>query len=488
MGFLPGYTPAFAPLSIPGAVLPASWWNLGIIWYWNKRKTSYFNKTRDVMPIIPILGGKPILYVGHLDVAQQIVGREGQLAMHKPEDFADAFELWGPNLFTVSGDVWKRHRRVMGPAFNPKTYELVVQETTSIYRELTEAEGWNGKSVVTVPNVTPLTHHTAFLTISRCGFGIPLKWVATEMQEGIDLHATFDTVLKSHLPCLLIPDWMFRFPIQYLKNILHAKASLMDFMKESIQSRSKEISSDPTILDSRGDVFTKLAASSMGLDKYSIDIQEVIGNLFVLMFAGHETTGIVLAETIALLAIHQEEQEKAYQEIMEKIGDLDPTFETIQQLSHTLACFLEAGRIYPPGTALIRVVDEDTVVKVQNPEPANVLIKKGTMVAIDMVSIHHNPHSFPNPEAYMPSRWYGVPESQHSMFGFGTRACIGRKFSHLEALTFLTLLLRDWKLDVILRDGETREGFATRVMSETSLVGLSFGVSKDLEIQLTARN
>lgn len=67
-----------------------------------------------------------------------------------------------------------------------------------------------------------------------------------------------------------------------------------------------------------------------------------IGNAFTMMFAGHgkiltftptsskshdikETSAGVLAATLGLLAIHQDEQEKAYQEIMQTIpADREP--------------------------------------------------------------------------------------------------------------------------------------------------------------------
>jgi cytochrome P450 len=62
------------------------------------------------------------------------------------------------------------------------------------------------------------------------------------------------------------------------------------------------------------------------------------------------------------------------------------------------------------------------------------------------------------------------------MFGVGPRACIGRKFAQIEALCFLSLLLRDWKLEVVLENGETQEMYEQRVMGKAGIVGLAFGV------------
>ena len=57
----------------------------------------------------------------------------------------------------------------------------------------------------------------------------------------------------------------------------------------------------------------------------------------------------------------------------------------------------------------------------------------------------------------------------------GHRACIGRKFSTVEAVSFLSILLRDWKVDPLLSDGETIQSWTDRVFKGTTamLLGIS---------------
>ena len=45
--------------------------------------------------------------------------------------------------------------------------------------------------------------------------------------------------------------------------------------------------------------------------------------VLISMSALVETTAMVLAETLALLAIHQDEQELAYQELLSELGGQD---------------------------------------------------------------------------------------------------------------------------------------------------------------------
>ncbi len=96
------------------------------------------------------------------------------------------------------------------------------------------------------------------------------------------------------------------------------------------------------------------------------------------------------------------------------------------------------------------------------------------------------PDYYPEPDAFKPSRWYGQHlESELTMFGFGPRACLGRKFSMVEAVCFLAHFFRDWKLDVILLPGETRAAWRERVL-QARLLGLAFGV-KDVPLRMTRR-
>lgn len=56
----------------------------------------------------------------------------------------------------------------------------------------------------------------------------------------------------------------------------------------------------------------------------------------------------------------------------------------------------------------------------------------------------------------------------------GPRTCIGRKFATTEAVAFLTMLLRDYKIEPMLREKETKGQWKERVLD--AKVGLTLGV------------
>ncbi|KAJ6602427.1 hypothetical protein DFH09DRAFT_837039, partial [Mycena vulgaris] len=76
-----------------------------------------------------------------------------------------------------------------------------------------------------------------------------------------------------------------------------------------------------------------------------------------------------------------------------------------------------------------------------------------------------NPHYFPDPDVFRPSRWYDGNDPD-VMFGAGPQQCLGRRFAESTSVRFLAYLLQDFDrdIDVLIRTGESREEYAERVM------------------------
>jgi cytochrome P450 len=86
------------------------------------------------------------------------------------------------------------------------------------------------------------------------------------------------------------------------------------------------------------DILSQLVKANDGDDKLQLTEQELLSNIFVTMIAGQgvhhrsctcvkvadertETTAHTLAATLALLALHPDEQELVYTEIQAELGD-----------------------------------------------------------------------------------------------------------------------------------------------------------------------
>lgn len=78
----------------------------------------------------------------------------------------------------------------------------------------------------------------------------------------------------------------------------------------------------------------------------------------------------------------------------------------------------------------------------------------------------------------------------HSMLLPGPRSCLGKKFATTEAVCFLVLLLRDWRVEPLLSvnvstgEKETKEEWRKRVMQAKMTITL--GV-RDVPLTFTKR-
>ncbi|KAG6865642.1 hypothetical protein C0991_000812 [Blastosporella zonata] len=449
-----------------------------------------------------------------MDVMKQVLTGDRKTKWNKLEGSLVVLSKWGANLVaSQDGEVWRRHRRVVGPAFDGTLYQLVWTKTLETYAEMEAAEGWSNCDVVDLPAVQAISTKMALLVIAKCGFGLSVDWSAPPIgPDGeITVQEAVRVLADSYIVGMMMPNWVQYLPLPGFAEIRRAFQAFTGFMQHEIASRTEEVRSGSQLADDRKDTFTMIVrANEQESGKLKLSDQEVIGNVFIMLFAGHETTAHTLSATLALLALHQEIQNEICEHIISVIGhDRDPVFSDYESLDKVLATFYEALRLFRksfvrlygsqadvsgnPASAyiMIRQATEDTVLNLPNPigQDGNtpLAVHKGTVIGLDLIGMHYNPRYFPDPENFRPSRWYGTSGDSEAFFAFsiGPRACIGRKFATVEAVAFLTMLLRDWRVEPTFKDNETPEAWRERVLSLPNM-GLTLGV-RGAPVKLTRR-
>nr|BAL05101.1 cytochrome P450 [Phanerodontia chrysosporium] len=483
LGYLPGLRSLVTPMSPLGFALPPSQYNPGRDWQWRLRESVYRDAGTETISAIPYVFGPPCIYTSSPEVAKQVVSTKGQF--FKAYDTTLITLLWGPNIFAANGEEWRKHRRIINPAFSNATFASVWEQTSRVFDEMEVGEGWAGKRAVDLPVVNGLTNKLALILISTCGFGNPLKWQFTNSASGgMSFEKALSIVSSNHIALLLIPDWMYRLPNKWIRELKTAVDRMNLFMRELIEKRRAEMAQKAP---ERTDILSAMIKSSESEGKFSMDDSELVGNTFLLLSAGHDTVAHTLDAAFALLALHQDFQEEVYQELLEVMPtEADFTYENSARLVKTRACFLEASRMFPSGFMLIRDTAEDVVLQNVGPNNDDVLpLKRGTRVVVDMIGLHHNPRIFPDPEAFKPERWYNAHENDMSMFSFGARACIGRKFAVAEGICFLAKLLRRWRVEPLAKEGETKEQWKQRVVRGVVVLNLGIG---EVPVRLVRRD
>ncbi|EGN97680.1 hypothetical protein SERLA73DRAFT_111009 [Serpula lacrymans var. lacrymans S7.3] len=494
---LPGLRCAFTPISGWGFVIPTSLnpllFNPGSNFFWSMKFNGLYPKY-DIISIVPWLQGPATIFVSSVEMMRQIIGRTD--AFDKLTDSPGVY-LFGENVASLQREGWKKHRRILNPAFSPKLYNMVWNESIRIFHEMATCEGeWKDAPVA---DVTTLTARFALMVVSSCAYDFRFTWsdpLPTAASGGEKtIRECFDIALNSIPIRLLAPRWAYSLPSKMLRRVDYAFNRLTSFSKSQVALRREQMINGTMDNDNglgMSAVFNTLVRAGEDDGRFALSEREVVGNTFTMLFAGHETTARALSATLAMLSLHQDEQERVYQEITRVLPDgREPAFEDFDSFTHTRNCFTEAMRLYPPASVILREAMQDAVLSITDRDRGkkvrDVIIKKGTLTCIDVIGIHYNPRYFPDPEIFEPSRWEDSTVNTDAFVGFGhgPRVCIGDRFSIVESICFLVMLLRTWKVEVNLLNNETLEQWRQRVLTGKNTVTLCLG---EVSLKLTKRS
>ncbi|KAK0458101.1 cytochrome P450 [Desarmillaria tabescens] len=342
---LPGYRPMFFPLGPPGAFFYSTRWHNGADMHWARRFQMY--KNGENVSVVPWLGGRSAIYTSNLDVTRQVASGSHKSDFIKPSSASRILLGWGMNLVAADGEIWRRHRRIMGPAFNNDLYKLVWNKTQKIYYEMLVVDQWANKHEVSVPAVQKITFKLALFVIATCGFGISFDWEEPLKSENraMSVQKAFRIISDTGSFAVFAPKWVKSLPFQYIRDSNTAHEQLGKFMRDEVVRRRAQIANGE--IDVEGDnletrtIFNLLMKAGEDEDgKYSLDDEEVVGNVFVMLFAGHETTAHSLAATLGFLAVYDDIQDEVFEQIKSVLSDhTDPTFEDYSKLDRVLAVF-----------------------------------------------------------------------------------------------------------------------------------------------------
>ncbi|KLO20769.1 cytochrome P450 [Schizopora paradoxa] len=397
----------------------------------------------------------------------------------KPVALYRVLRFYGGNIVASEGEDWIRHRRVAQPAFSDRNNKLVWNETIRIVNEWIAS--WGETENSDIDNIVDVTRKIALFVIGSAGFGHSVSW-----SEDSDLNPghrmTFRTALtivcKDLFLKLIVPRWASRFSQRY-KNIFIAFDELKLYMEEMILDRQANAQSQV-----RNDLFSNLilASHEETETKYKLSSEELMGDTFIFLLAGHETSAHTLAFAFALLALHPEEQELLYEEIRSvmKDGKL-PEYKDMASLKRSTAVFYETLRLFPPVNVIPKVCAEDTTLSIsaaassfseaqqKNLPRRSVAMSEGARVLIHIPGLHYNPRFWDEPESFKPERFLrDWPRDAFLPFSGGPRACIGRRFFEAEGIATLSSIVSQFKIEVKEEaqfSGETWEAKKTRILA-----------------------
>ncbi|CAM4580869.1 unnamed protein product [Leuciscus chuanchicus] len=168
---------------------------------------------------------------------------------------------------------------------------------------------------------------------------------------------------------------------------------------------------------------------------------EIVGQAFIFLLAGYETSSNTLAFTCYLLALYPECQKKLQEEVDEFFSKHETAdYTNVQELKYLDLVICESLRLYPPAFRFARDVEQDCVVNGQ-------LLPKGSSLEIPTGFLHYDPEHWTEPTKFIPERF--TPEAKASRhpfvylpFGAGPRSCVGMRLAQLEIKVALVHIFR----------------------------------------------
>ena len=150
------------------------WFELTLVdWAWARRYEPFKRYGSDTF--ITVTPEKNVLYTADADVISQITTRRNDFP--KPLEIYEPLKIYGNNVVTTEGQLWRHHRKITSPPFSEKNNHLVFAETLSQCQDMVDS--WmdgDKESSKTIHTVADDAMRLSLHVISRGGFGVRLQW------------------------------------------------------------------------------------------------------------------------------------------------------------------------------------------------------------------------------------------------------------------------------------------------------------------------
>ena len=369
----------------------------------------------------------PAVMIGSPAFAHQVLALDHASFVKAPGLAVFLRPLLGRGLLTSERDVHTRQRRLIAPAF--------AHRRISSYASLIAQRSETFAASLETGRVLDVSEGMMRLTLEIVGKTLFDAEVGSSAGEvGRALTVAMECAMAQLSSLVPIPPFV---PTRTNMKSRRAVAQLDAILYKIIRERRGQG-------DDRGDLLSMLLATRDEDGATMTDLQ-VRDEAMTLFLAGHETTANALSWALYLLAKNQQARTRVEAEI-DALGRV-PSYDDLRLLPWTLAVLKETLRLYPPAYILARRAIEDVVV-------GRHLVKKHTIVLLNVLGIHRRPDLFPRPESFEPERFMGeaeksLPRCGYMPFGAGPRICIGNHFALMEGHVVLASLLARLRLDLV---------------------------------------
>jgi cytochrome P450 len=431
--------------------------------------------------------------------------------------------MFGQNVLASEGQMWRTHRKVTAASFNEKnaahTFGEATRQTKGMIAKWLGPDGKGNKTITTVEHDAMTL---ALNIIGAIGFGLRLLWPGQTMSNDIDprlakygsldpppghsltFPQALELTLQKIFAILLVPWSVLKvLPFEWAKIASQAKDEYLAYMDEFLKDKIAEVRQGEQIQEGM-DIMGQLVRSKYGKGSDhggNLSDSDIIGNAFIMIVAGHETTANTLHFILLELATNPAAQ-RALQNDIDSIFEKgsDPSSWNYESSINAMlasrlgATMNEILRLMPAVVAIPKEVSPahgDQIVTIDGEKH---LLPAGMTIIFSSVGVQRNERYWPTRPSkivpgkphdlddFDPERWYRTstasstgkeevkgadtedyggfqgPDTSASLFrpvrgsfiafSDGPRACLGRRIAQVEMLAALATTFQSHSLEL----------------------------------------
>ncbi|XGW28067.1 hypothetical protein V3C99_008127 [Haemonchus contortus] len=416
------------------------------------------------------LMSSPELVSSDLDILRQVLVKNFDCFMDRTNllnvDPSDQTSLLATSLVSLKGQHWFRVRSQVAPAFSTGKIRVMVpifNECSKICTAIIDQYALDGRPAPIKDIITRLTLDMT----AKCAFGYDFDVQHNPTSPFLEFARKFSEIdLRSPEVALIIlfPNICAAFQKVTGISILNHAANkfFLDVLERLFDDRKKgnqlkyndffqillnSLVEDTHKKPNEDETEYKLPNTAKGLSK-----GDILGQAFMFVLAGFETTPAALHLTVYMLAVHRDFQKRCREEIERVCGKKDDiSYEMLSEMKYLEQCISETLRMYPPVVRTNRLCTKNVTVK-------GIEMKEGCVFTIPIRAIQYNEDFYPSPNDFDPERWSSSNRSNRDPltylpFGYGPRNCIGMRVAQMQMKMALAHILRTFEM----RPGEKIE-------------------------------
>ncbi|KAL9029721.1 MAG: hypothetical protein Q9196_002072 [Gyalolechia fulgens] len=437
-------------------------------------------KTDNVIVVSP---GGNILWTCDPESIHQFSKRSHDFV--KPVEMMGMLNLYGPTITATEGEESRTYRKIAAPSFNDRTHGAAWAE--SLRRSSSMIQEWKEANAP----IAQLNEKVAQLTlqvISYVCFDRPLDVPSAarlDIQPSKSHRLTYSEAISSmvaNIPTLfIIPPPVLKFsPISAHKDTMRAYTEWQVHMEGMRDETTSSLSENNHSRNGQSLLESFVQAGqppNVGSQDHLISPAAVLGNIFIFIMAGYETSANTLTYAMILLACHPGIQRHFQADLDRILGDrpasswsYESDFPKILE-GYAGAVINETLRLY----TVIPFLPKCTKSKAQpfTSGGREYMVPPDTLILMNTSATHRNPKYWPAAKpkghdgppypvsSFDPARWLGKGNNgspyapvvgSFMPFSDGPRACMGKRFAQAQLCAVLATVFKNHSIELAVKN------------------------------------